>query len=47
MSSTEYLGCNIETFEKHIEQQFMGKIAKAISKACHGKITENGTSIIR
>ena len=22
MSSTEYLGCNIETFEKHIEQQF-------------------------
>ena len=22
MSSTEYLGCNIETFKKHIEQQF-------------------------
>ena len=22
MSSTEYLGCNIETFQKHIEQQF-------------------------
>ena len=22
MSSTDYLGCNIETFEKHIEQQF-------------------------
>ena len=21
MSSTEYLGCNIETFKKHIEQQ--------------------------
>ena len=24
MSSTEYLGCNIETFKKHIEQQFTG-----------------------
>ena len=23
MSSTEYLGCNIETFKKHIEQQFI------------------------
>ena len=22
MGSTEYLGCNIETFKKHIEQQF-------------------------
>ena len=22
MSSAEYLGCNIETFKKHIEQQF-------------------------
>ena len=22
MSSTEYLGCNIETFKKHTEQQF-------------------------
>ena len=22
ISSTEYLGCNIETFKKHIEQQF-------------------------
>ena len=22
MSSTEYLGCNIETFKRHIEQQF-------------------------
>ena len=22
MSSTEYLGCNTETFKKHIEQQF-------------------------
>ena len=22
MSSTEYLGCNIETFKKHVEQQF-------------------------
>ena len=22
MSSTEYLGCNIETFKKHLEQQF-------------------------
>ena len=22
MSFTEYLGCNIETFKKHIEQQF-------------------------
>ena len=22
MSSTEYLGCNIESFKKHIEQQF-------------------------
>ena len=22
MSSKEYLGCNIETFKKHIEQQF-------------------------
>ena len=23
MSSKEYLGCNIETFKKHIEQQFI------------------------
>ena len=23
MSSTEYLGCNIETFRNHIEQQFI------------------------
>ena len=22
MSSAEYLGCNIETFKKHVEQQF-------------------------
>ena len=28
MSSTEYLGCNIETFKKHIEQQFKEGISR-------------------
>ena len=37
MSSTEFLGCNIEAFKKHTEQQF----------TCHGKIMVNGISIIK
>ena len=26
MNSTEYLGCNIETFKQHIEQQFTDRM---------------------
>ena len=39
MSSTEYLGCNIETFENTFNNNSQ--------KGCHGKIMVNGISVIR